>query len=151
MFRALLRKKNKPLGTGLTWVPSMPSDLVWTCAVPPRSIIPRSFSASASWRCDVVLESDVCLTYCVPLADSLCSFVRVQHVLFICLFWTGGWGLLVSINEGECARMTALENNLFKKQQGFLRGSSSKEENSVNQSSNWSMDFFVLFFSFFVN
>lgn len=36
----------------------------------------------ALWRCDVVLESDVCLTYCVPLADSLCSFVRVQHVCF---------------------------------------------------------------------
>lgn len=34
----------------------------------------------ALWRCDVVFESDVCLTYCVPLVDSLCSFVRVQHV-----------------------------------------------------------------------
>lgn len=52
----------------------------------------------ALWRCDVVLESDVCLTYCVPLADSLCSFVRVQHVLFIYLFWTGV-GLLVFIKE----------------------------------------------------
>lgn len=27
-----------------------------------------------------MFESDVCLTYCVPLVDSLCSFVRVQHV-----------------------------------------------------------------------
>lgn len=41
----------------------------------------------ALWRCDVVFESDVCLTYCVPLADSLCSSVRVQHVFGVaCVF-----------------------------------------------------------------
>ena len=27
----------------------------------------------------------MCLTYCVPLVDSLCSFVRMQHV-----FWVAG-------------------------------------------------------------
>lgn len=56
----------------------------------------------------------MCLTYCVPLADSLCSFVRVQHV-FIYLFIYFGQGVGVACvhkraiwGEGVCACMTAL-------------------------------------------
>lgn len=53
----------------------------------------------------------MCLTYCVPLADSLCSFVRVQHVFafflgFFCLFVFGGGCLLVFRKDlyggGDC-------------------------------------------------
>lgn len=66
----------------------------------------------ALWRCDVVLESDVCLTYCVPLADSLCSFVRVQHVLFI-YFGREGVACIHKSYMGRLRCITALENILF--------------------------------------
>lgn len=84
-----------------------------------RSLHEASFLAHflhlhrASWRCDVVLESDLCLTYCVPLADSLCSFVSAACFIY---FGLGG-GLLVFKRviwgEDVCACITALENNLF--------------------------------------
>lgn len=119
----------------------------------------------ALWRCDVVLESDVCLTYCVPLADSLCSFVRVQHVcffpgflfyfiLFFLFFSFGGegvaciqkraiwgWGLYV------CVWMHLRVIYLKK---GFLRGRPSTEDDKRCESKFWLKHGFSVLLFFFL-
>lgn len=50
----------------------------------------------------------MCLTYCVPLVDSLCSFVRVQHVSGVaCVFRKERRvcvGVRVCVSERMCER-----------------------------------------------
>lgn len=86
-----------------------------------------------------MFESDVCLTYCVPLVDSLCSSVRVTHVSGVaCVFRKEG-DLCVRVcvdgrarvrvakfSGSACVCMNALKKNLFIKK--FYRRKFAGEE-----------------------
>lgn len=79
----------------------------------------------------------MCLTYCVPLVDSLCSSVRVTHVSGVaCVFRKEG-GVCVRVSMGGwvacglfsgCARacVNALKKNLFMKK--FYRRNSQEKK-----------------------
>lgn len=160
--------KQKSLGTSLMWVSSMPNDLVWTWAVPPRSIVPRSFPASAScivavwccvgeWRVSHLLcpISRQPVQFCESAACLFFSWVFFLFLFFYFYFFSfggegvaciqkraiWGWGLYV------CVWMHLRVIYLKK---GFLRGRPSTEDDKRCESKFWLKHGFSVLLFFFL-